>query len=206
LSVREILEPAICLAEDGYPVHPICAYSWEKGSFLLKDPKNIYGGDMLLNGKAPRVGEIMKMPLLANTFKELASGGKSSFYEGRIGEAIVSVVQEHGGVLSLDDLKNHTTTYDEPISVDYKGVRVWEMPPNGQGITALMALNILEAYDLKGMGHNSSQYLHTLIEALRLSFADTTWYCTDPSKVNVPIKELLSEKYAAERRKLIDGK
>lgn len=203
VAMIDILQPAIELAKHGFPVHPVAAYFWDKGSSCLKNPKNIYGSDLLLRGQAPGAGDVMKMPLLATTFEELCSRGKDGFYKGRIAQAIVDVVQEHGGVLSIHDLEKHYSTFDEPICTSYRGINIWEMPPNGQGLTALMALNILEGFDLKGMVHNSGDYLHMLIEALSLSFADTLWYNADPSKVKVPINGLLSKQYADQRRLLI---
>ncbi|XP_052820033.1 glutathione hydrolase-like YwrD proenzyme [Mya arenaria] len=206
LTVADILEPAICMAEEGFPVQKITAHSWAKGSWLLKDERNEHGQDLLVDGQPPRHGQIMKNKSLASTFREVATKGTAGFYEGRIAEEICKAVARFGGVMSMEDLKAHTTTFEEPIRTDYKGHMVWEIPPNGQGITALMALNILEGFDLKAMGHNSAEYLHTLIEALRLSFADVAQYCADPSKVHVPIEKMLSKQYAAERRKLIDNK
>ncbi|XP_048759135.2 glutathione hydrolase-like YwrD proenzyme isoform X2 [Ostrea edulis] len=203
LSMLQVLQPAIELAETGFPVQELTATSWSKGSYLLTDPNNIHGKDMLLNGQAPKHGEIMRFPLLANTFKELATHGKAGFYSGRVANAVAEVVQHHGGVMTTDDLANHVTTFEDPISVDYKGYRVWEVPPNGQGITTLIALNILEGMDLTGMGHNSVEYIHTLVESLKLSFTDTAWFCADISQVDVPIPQLLSKGYAARRRALI---
>ncbi|XP_070581176.1 glutathione hydrolase-like YwrD proenzyme [Ptychodera flava] len=205
LTLMDIMEPAIKLAENGFPVHLLSAMSWKGSEGLFTNPSNRFGGDMLLNGQAPRTGEIMTLPLMAQTFRELATNGKKGYYEGRIAQAISDVVKEHGGVMEISDLKVHESTFDVPIYTDYKGVRVYEMPPNGQGITALMALNILEGIPgLKEMGHNSTQYLHHLIESLRLSFADTTYYVADPAKVSVPVTGMLSKEYANERRALID--
>uniref|UniRef100_A0A8W8N0K7 Gamma-glutamyltransferase ywrD n=1 Tax=Magallana gigas TaxID=29159 RepID=A0A8W8N0K7_MAGGI len=197
LSMLEVLRPAIELAETGFPVQQIAASFWNK------DPNNYYGKDMLLNGRAPRHGEVVRLPLLANTFKELGTHGKAGFYSGRVAKAIAEVVQQHGGVMTTEDLASHVTTFEDPISADYKGYRVWEVPPNGQGITTLMALNILEGMDLKGMGHNSAEYLHSLSESFKLSFADTTWFCADMSQIEVPVSELLSKDYAVKRRSLI---
>ncbi|KAK3091689.1 hypothetical protein FSP39_021884 [Pinctada imbricata] len=208
VSLSEILRPAAELAEVGFPVQKIAANSWRKGSYLLSDPKNKHGCDMLLNGKPPCHGQMMQMPHLAKVFKDLGVHGKSSFYSGRVAMALADVVQTHGGVMSLADLENHVTTFDEPICVDYKGYRLWEIPPNGQGITALIALNIIEQYQnmersLKDMGHNSADYIHMLTEALKLSFADTTWYCADPGQVKVPVTKLLSKEYAVKRAQMI---
>ncbi|XP_013386546.1 uncharacterized protein LOC106156026 [Lingula anatina] len=203
LSMEQILTPAIDMAENGFPVSQVAAVMWDAGSHLFRVGKNTDGKDFLINGRAPKWGEIMKLPALAKTFKELVAKGKEGFYKGRIAEAIVDVVQKFGGLMSLEDLASHETTFDEPIYVDYKGVRAWQMPPNGQGITALMALNILEEFDLKSMGHNTAPYLHTLIEALRLSFADSLSYNADPSCVHVPVKGMLAKDYAAKRRNLM---
>ncbi|EDV19401.1 uncharacterized protein TRIADDRAFT_62141 [Trichoplax adhaerens] len=203
LDLGQILQPAIELAEYGFPVHPVAAHHWQVGAPLLTNPKNRFGYEMLLNGKPPKAGEIMKMPNLARTFRELATQGKNGFYSGRIANAIVDIVKEHGGLMTLDDLSSHYNTFDDPICVNYKGINVWEIPPNGQGITALLALNLLKGYDWNGIEHNSTQYLHTLIEAMRISFADSSWYVADPEQVNIPIKELLSNRYANERRQLI---
>ncbi|XP_046350993.2 glutathione hydrolase-like YwrD proenzyme [Haliotis rufescens] len=203
LTMSQILGPAIDLAENGFPVQQCTAYFWNKGAHLLSDASNTHGHDLLLNGAAPRHGDLMTMPNLAKTFRAVAADGKKGFYEGRVAQSLVDVVQQHGGAMTLDDLKSHVTTFEEPISVDYRGCRVWEIPPSGHGIVALMALNILEGFDLKSKGHNSAEYLHLLIEALRLSFADTQWYCADPAKVSVPIQGMISKQYAGQRRQLI---
>jgi gamma-glutamyltranspeptidase/glutathione hydrolase len=202
MSLKEVLTPAIELADEGFPVAPYTAMAWKRSEGLLK--KGPTGEEMLLNGEAPKEGEIMKNPTLAETFRTLAEHGKQGFYEGRIAEAIVEIIQSYKGVMSLDDLKNHYNTYDEPISTNYKGVDVHEIPPNGQGITALIALNILEEFEISKLKHSSVEHLHIMIEAMRIAFADTRWYVADPDVVNVPINELISKDYAKERRKLID--
>jgi len=202
LSLEEILMPAIQLAEEGFPVAPFTARAWSRSVSLIK--KGPYGEEMLLKGKAPKEGEIMKNPTLAQTFRTLAEQGKAGFYEGRIAEAIVDLIQSMGGKMSLEDLQNHYSTFDDPISTNYRGVEVYEIPPNGQGITALIALNILEEFNIKNMEHSSVNHLHTMIEVMRIAFADTRWYVADPDVVHVPIEELISKEYAANRRKLID--
>ena len=202
MTLREVLQPAIELAENGFPVSPITAVSWQRGvPQLLNGP---YGDELLINGRAPQAGEKIKLPTLANTLRELAEHGKAGFYEGPIAEAIVELVQSMGSFMTLDDLKNHYNTYDKPISINYRGIDVWELPPNGQGITALIALNILEEYDISSFKHLSVEHLHLLIESLRLAFADTRWYVADPEKVAVPIQDLLSKDYAKRRSGLID--
>ncbi|ELU08360.1 hypothetical protein CAPTEDRAFT_163281 [Capitella teleta] len=204
LSMKEILQPAIKLATNGFPVSQITSFFWDKGSHLLKSANNRHGSDMLIGHRAPKWGEVFRNQNLARVFQVLAEKGKEGFYKGEIAESIVEVVQQFGGTMTVDDLSGHETTYEDPISVDYKGVRLWETAPNGQGIVALMALNILKEFDLKGMQHNSTKYLHVLIEAIRLSFADALAYLADPTKTKVPIEEMLSERYAKHRRQLID--
>ncbi|RIB30488.1 gamma-glutamyltranspeptidase [Gigaspora rosea] len=166
--------------------------------------------DMLIDCHAPRCGEIMRMPNLARTFRELAEKGKDGFYKGRIAQAIVDIVKCKGGVMSLDDLSSHTSTRVDPISIDYKDVTIFECPPNGQGITALMALSIIQSLqecrkirDLSEMVHNSAEYLHVIIESLRLAFADSTLHVTDPNFYDVT-KKLLSKEYLSKRAQLFD--
>ena len=202
LSIKEVLEPAISLAENGYPVSPLVAYSWKMGEKQLRNGPN--ADELLLNGRPPIKGEIMKIPTLANTLKLISEHGKAGFYEGKVAEAIVELLQSMGGVMTLDDLKNHNSSFVEPISTNYKGIDVFEIPPNGQGITALIALNILEEFGLEKYQYHSKEHLHIMIEAMRLAFADSQWYVADPEKVNVPINELLDKSYAKERSKLIN--
>src|SRR5215213_2419958 len=147
LAMSEILAPAIRLASDGFPVAPITARSWNNGAQnQLKSAPN--GHELTIDGRGPKTGEIFRNPNLARTFELVALGGKSGFYEGQIAEAIVSVIQKAGGCISAEDLASHTSTWEEPISVTYRGLRVYECPPNGQGLTALIALNILEEFDV----------------------------------------------------------
>ncbi|CAK4973092.1 unnamed protein product, partial [Aphanomyces euteiches] len=161
---------------------------------------------LLLDGRSPAAGEIFRNLDLAASLEEVAAKGKEGFYQGRIAESIVKIVEQFGGVLSLEDLKNHTSTFVDPIKVSFGGVDLYEVPPNGQGITALMALNLLKEIpdDAWKAEHNSEAYLHTLIETLRLAFMDTRWYVTDPAFEHVPVKELLSAEYARERVKLLN--
>lgn len=205
LSMADILAPAIRLAEDGFPVAPITAYYWQRGAQrqLASAPN---GRELTIDGRGPHAGEIFRNPGLAKTFEAVARGGKSAYYQGEIAEAIVAVVKEAGGCLTMDDLASHTSTWEEPISVDYRGYRVYECPPNGQGITALIALNVLEGFDIASLESLSVERLHLMIEAMRLAFADARWYVSDPAFSNIPIHELLSKEYANERRKLINKK
>jgi len=205
LSMSEILAPAIRLASEGFPVGPITSHSWQRGAQnQLKSAPN--GHELTIDGRGPNAGEIFRNPNLARTFELVARGGVSVFYEGEIAEAIVGVIKEAGGCMLLEDLASHTSTWEEPISVTYRGLRVYECPPNGQGITALIALNILEGFDLSVLASLPTERLHLVIEALRLAFADSRWYVADPKFSNVPVEELLSKEYANERRKLIDLK
>src|SRR5215213_2613075 len=205
LSMSEILAPAIKLASEGFPVAPLTSYYWQRSAERqLKSSLN--GHELTIEGRGPNAGEIFRNPNLARTFEIVARGGPLAFYQGEIAEAIVSVINEAGGCMSGEDLASHVSTWEQPISVDYRGYRVYECPPNGQGITALIALNILEGFDLGTLTSLSTERLHLVIEALRLAFADARWYVADPKFSNVPIDELLSKEYANERRKLIDMK
>jgi gamma-glutamyltranspeptidase/glutathione hydrolase len=205
LSMSEILAPAIRLAEEGFPVAPVASYFWQRGAQrqLASAPN---GHELTIDGRGPNAGEIFRNPGLAKTFETVARGGKAAYYQGEIAEAIVAVLKETGGCMSADDLAAHVSTWEEPISVDYRGYRVYECPPNGQGITALIALNLLEGFDLASLESFSVERFHLMIEAMRLAFADASWYVADPKFSNIPMKELLSKEYADERRKLIDPK
>ncbi len=202
-SLREILAPAIQLAEAGFPVAPMTSYFWERGAQRqLKAAAN--GAEMTIDGRGPRPGEIFKNPGLARTLKKVAEGGKRAFYQGEIAEAIVEVIKQSGGCMTTADLADHTSSWDTPISVTYRGHRVFECPPNGQGLTALIALNLLEGFDLARLDPISADRLHLQIEALRLAFLDSRWYVADPTISSIPLEQLLSKAYSDERRKLID--
>jgi gamma-glutamyltranspeptidase / glutathione hydrolase len=202
LPMADILAPAIRLAEEGAPIGEITAHFWARG--VERQGKATNFGEMTIDGRAPRAGERFRNPGLARTLRAVASGGKDAFYRGEIAAAIVRVLQQNGGVMSADDLSSHVSTWDQPISTVYRGIRVWECPPNGQGITALLGLNILEGFDLAGQDPLGPERFHLMLEAMRLAFADTRWYVTDPATSKVPVAELLSADYAAKRRALID--
>lgn len=205
LSMSEILIPAIRLADEGFPVAPLTSYYWSRGAEgQLKSALN--GHELTIDGRGPKAGEIFRNPGLAKTFKVVAEKKAEGFYQGQIAEAIVSVIKESGGCMSADDLASHVSSWESPISVNYRGLRVHECPPNGQGITALIALNILEGFDLGSLESLSTEKMHLMIEALRLAFADARWYVADPAFSKIPMDELLSKEYASERRKLIDLK
>lgn len=203
LTMAEVLEPAIRLAEEGFPVEPLTAYFWARGA--ERQLANAPGGhELTIDGRAPRPGEIFRNPGLARTFRLVAEGGAEAFYRGEIAQAIAQAVQEAGGVLTVEDLAEHQSTWDQPVSIEYRGIRVWECPPNGQGLAALLALNILEGFDLAALDPLSPDRLHLLIEALRLAFADARWYVADPAFSPAPLEALLSKDYAAARRRAID--
>ena len=202
LPLPTVLAPAIRLAEEGFPVAPITAHFWERGAERLRLAP--HGTELTIDGRAPRPGELFRNPGLARTLRRVAEGGKAAYYQGPIAEAIAAVVQSAGGCMTVDDLAAHASTWEQPISVPYRGLRVWECPPNGQGLAALLALNLLEGFELAGQEPLSAARLHLLIEALRLAFADTRWYVADPAFNPAPLAWLLSKEYAAERRKLIN--
>ncbi|EED82373.1 predicted protein [Postia placenta Mad-698-R] len=178
---------------------------WKRSEQLIKNASP-NADEMLLNGKAPLPGQIVQLPNLAKTFRSVAEKGKDGFYKGWVAEAIVELIQSKGGVMELDDLANHETSFVDPISYTFQNeVTLYECPPNGQGITALLALGILENMEAQGkikslleMEHNSTEYLHALVEALR------QYYVTDPDFAKIPVAELLSKEYLASRAKLFD--
>ncbi len=205
LPMQQILAPAINLAENGFPVAPITAHFWERGAGRqLQSALN--GHELTIDGRAPKAGEIFSNKGLARTFRKIAEDGKKAYYEGEIAESIAQVIQQSGGCLTTADLAAHHSTWDEPISVNYRGYRIWECPPNGQGLAALLALNLLEGFDLASLAPLSTRRLHLQIEAMRLAFADARWYVSDPAFSSIPLNELLSKAYSDERRKLINLK
>ena len=205
MSMRDVLAPAIQLAEEGFPVSPLTARGWKNGAEnLLAKSRN--GTELTINGRAPRAGEVFANRGLAASLHAIAEGGRDAYYRGEIAQAIVNAVQWAGGVMTEEDLASHESTWVEPISVTYRDVRVWECPPNGQGLAALLALNILEGFGLKGMDPLGVERMHLLIEAMRVAFADTSWYVADPAFCPAPLDQLLSKKYAEARRQLIDLK
>ena len=202
-ALSTLFEDAIHYAEYGFPVTEVIAGDWKYSEDLLlsrRDSANAY----LINGKAPVPGQVFRNPDLAKTLKKIAEGGPDAFYKGEIAQTIVDFSNRNDGLFSLEDFESHTTTWVEPISTDYRGYTVYELPPNGQGLAALEMLNILEGYDVAGMGHNSPDYLHTLIEAKKAAFADRDWFITDPEFEDIPVERLKSKEYAEECRKRID--
>ena len=203
LPLSQTLAPAVRLAEEGFPVAPLTSYFWQRGAERqLRTALN--GVELTLDGRGPNPGEIFRNPGLGRALRLIAEAGKSAFYHGPIAHAIAAVVQQAGGCLTESDLAAHTSTWEEPISVEYRGLRIWECPPNGQGLAALLALNLVEGFDLQSLTSLSPERLHLLVEAMRLGFADAFYYVADPAFSPAPWAELLSKAYAEQRRKLID--
>ncbi len=202
IPVDEILRPAIQYAREGYPVTEVIAYYWAGGARALSrfpNVKEVY----MPGGKAPAKGEIFKNPYLANTLEAIAAGGRDAFYKGEIANTISKFMKEQGGFLSYEDLANHSSQWVEPVSTNYRGYDIWELPPNGQGIAALQILNILEGFDIASMGFGSSEYIHHFVEAKKLAFEDRAKYYADPDFNEIPVDQLISKEYAAQRRNLI---
>ena len=203
LAMKDVLAPAIRLAEEGFPVAPVTAYFWGRG--VERQLRHALGGlELTIDSRAPRPGEVFRNPGLRRTLQAVAEGGKKAFYQGAIAESIAATVQVAGGCLTVDDLAEHESAWEQPIHTTYRGLRVWECPPNGQGLAALIGLNILEGFDLASLAPLSAERLHLEIEAMRLAFADTSWYVADPAFNPAPLEALLSKDYAEERRRSID--
>src|SRR5450631_1740907 len=201
--MNQILSPAILYARNGFPVADEAAYYWK----LLND----HYGKMpnivsvyLPNGKAPGRGDIFKNLFLANTLEKIAIAGRDIFYKGEIAKSIDVFMKKNGGFLSYKDLTDHTSTWVEPVSTLYRGFRVWELPPNGQGIAVLQMLNILEGFDFSKISFGSPEHIHLFVEAKKLAFEDRAKYYADMEFARVPVDRLISKEYGAARRKLID--
>ncbi len=203
LPMEQILAPAIRYAREGFPVSELIAFYWNR-SVPVQEEWPGFKETYMPGGRAPRKGEIFKNPMLADTLEKIARGGRDVFYRGEIARTIDAFMRREGGFLSYQDLASHTSDWVEPVSTDYRGYTVWELPPNGQGIAALQILNILEGYDLRSMGFGSKEYIHYFVEAKKLAFEDRAKFYADPSFNDIPVKALISKKYAAERRQLID--
>ncbi len=203
IGMDKILAPAIQYAEEGYPVSELIAYYMGRSSWLSQFPN--FGDVFMPDGSMPEKGEVFKNPALANTFKKIAKGGRDAFYKGEIAKTISDHVQSQGGFLSYEDMSSHYSEWVTPVSTNYRGYDVWELPPNGQGIAALQILNIMEGYDVAEMGFGSSEYIHHFVEAKKLAFEDRAKYYADPAFNEIPTKWLISKEYADERRALIDA-
>ncbi len=203
LPMRDVLAPAIAYARDGFPLSELIAHYWSRGGEKLKTYPN-FAKTFLPNGAASRKGDVFKNPDLARTYEVLAEKGRDAFYRGPLTDIMVDYLRREGSFLRETDFRDHTSTWVEPVSTNYRGYDVWELPPNGQGIAALQMLNVLEGFDLAAMGHNSASYLHHLIEAKKLAFEDRARFYADPDFTRVPVAELISKDYATKRRTLLD--
>ncbi|HEY3302483.1 MAG TPA: gamma-glutamyltransferase [Candidatus Binatia bacterium] len=203
MRLGDLLQPAIRYSEEGFPVAEKAAHEWRKASGKLSAHPNS-AANYLVNGRAPKAGEIFRQKNLAASLKKIAGGGKKVFYGGELAEEIVKFSRQNGGLLSLKDFSDHTSTWVEPIKTNYRGYEVLEMPPNTQGMTVLQMLNLLERFDLRALGYGSAAYIHLLVETKKLAFADRDRYLADPDVVYVPVEKLIGKPYAAERVKLID--
>ena len=202
LPMADVLAPAIRYAREGFPV------TEEIARQLIVNQNRIghYSGfaeTYMPNGRVPAKGEVFSNPRLADTLQAIANGGRDAFYKGDIARRIDAYMTEQGGLLRYEDLAAHTSEWVTPVSTNYRGWDVYELPPNGQGIAALQILNILEGYDIRSMGFGSAEYVHTLVEAKKLAFEDRAKFYADMDFADVPVDRLISKEYAAERRKLI---
>jgi gamma-glutamyltranspeptidase / glutathione hydrolase len=203
LPMEKVLAPAIAYAREGFPVTEVIAYYWERNVERIGEYPG-FAEVFMPGGRAPRKGEIFRNPALANTYARIAAGGRDAFYQGEIARVIADYMQANGGFLAYEDLAAHRSEWVQPVSVNYRGYDVWQLPPNGQGIAGLQMLNILEAWDLAAMGRDSADYLHLFVEAKKLAFEDRARFYADPDFVDVPVAALISKEYAAQRRALID--
>ena len=206
LKLSDDLAPAVQYAEQGFPVTELIAYYWAFGPRLYKGLPGAFFETYTLDGKGrtPAKGDIFKNPALAKTLRLIGEKGRDAFYKGEIADKIDAFMRANGGFLRKADFEKHTSTWVEPVSTNYRGYDVFELPPNGQGIAALQILNILEGFDLRAMGRNSPETLHAMIEAKKIAWADRAKFYADPAFAKIPLTGLLSKSYGAERRKLID--
>jgi gamma-glutamyltranspeptidase/glutathione hydrolase len=203
LPMTQILQPTIDYARNGHPVHETIAYYWDL-SIENRSPYPGFLEQMTIGGRAPEAGEMWRNPNLANTLERIGNEGRDAFYKGDIARVIGEYMQANGGFLTYEDLAAHTSAWVEPVSLNYRGYDVWELPPNGQGIAALQILAILEQFDVAAMGFGSSDYIHIFLEAKKLAFEDRARFYSDPAFMDVSVEKLISEEYAKERKALID--
>jgi len=206
LKFSDDLAPAVKYAEEGFPVTELIAFYWHFGPEVYKDLPGGFLETYTLDGKGrtPAKGDIFKNPALAKTLRLIGEKGRDAFYKSEVADKIDKFMQENGGYLRKADFEKHTSTWVDPVSTNYRGYNVFELPPNGQGIATLQILNILEGFDLKSMSRNSAETLHTMVEAKKIAWADRAKFYADPEFAKIPLAGLLSKEYAAERRKLID--
>lgn len=204
LPMPQVLAPAIRYAREGFPVSELIAYYWRRSEGLARFPG--FAETFLPGGKAPSKGDIFRNPMLAATLQQIADEGRDAFYQGSIAQRIDRFMKQHGGYLSLDDLKKHRSEWVEPVGLDYRGYRVWELPPNSQGLAALQILGMLERFPIAKAGFGSTDHLHWFIEAKKLAFEDRARYYADPEFSKVPIEGLVDREYLNERSRLIGNR
>lgn len=203
LPMQTLLEPAIRAARDGHVVPPVIAFYWQRGPRRFADYPN-WLATYAPGGKAPGAGDVFRNPDLAATYELIARRGRDGFYRGDLAARIAAAVQRAGGSIATADLAAHKSTWVEPLSTNYRGYDVWELPPNTQGVAALQMLNMLEPYDLASMGHNSAATLHLMVEAKKIAYEDRARWYADPEFAPAPLQQLVSKAYARERGKLFD--
>ena len=204
MELADVLAPAIRYADEGFPVSPIIAGEWAANGPQFAENEEFNRVFLQGKGEAPAFGDVFRNPDLAKTLRQIAEGGHEAFYKGEFARRMVEHLRKLDWPVTAEDLAFQHSDWVEPISTDYKGYQVYELPPNGQGLAALEILNLVEPFDLRTMGHNSTPYLHTLIEATRLAFADLDAWLADPERADLPTATLISKAYADKRRKLID--
>ena len=204
LAMKKILDPAIRYAEDGFPVTELVSYYMHIASKTFNKYPN-FKETYAIDGLIPKKGQLFKNPDLANTLRVIAKQGRKGFYEGEIAQTISKFIIDQGGFLSYNDLKSHKSDWVEPVSSNYRGYDVWELPPNGQGIAALQILNLLEQFDIGSMGFGSAEYIHHFVEAKKIAFADRAKYYADMDFNKIPVEYLISKEYANKRRGEING-
>jgi gamma-glutamyltranspeptidase/glutathione hydrolase len=205
MKLGDLMAPAISYAENGFPVMEKISADWEPEVGKLKKDAAA-SATYLVNGGAPAPGTVFTQKNLARTFRTLVKGGREVYYHGEIAKAIVDYCQKNGGFLAMEDFAAQKSNWVEPIATTYRDHQLYELPPNNQGLTALIILNILEGLDIKGMRDDAVQYYHTLVEATKIAFADRNRFIADPAFAKIPVKELISKEYAAKRRALINPK
>lgn len=203
LKMEEILKPTIDYAKNGFPMSELIAYEIEDNA-PAREKFPGFKETFMPNGHTPKKGEMFKNPGLAKSYELIAKKGRDEFYKGEIARTIDAYMKANGGFLSYEDLASHQSEWVEPVSTNYRGYDVWELPPNGQGIATLQMLNILEGYDIKKMGFGSKEYIHAFIEAKKLAYEDRAKFYADMSFNKVPVAQLISKEYANKRRALID--
>lgn len=202
LPMDKVLQPAIDYCNNGFPVSELIAFYWNLSSVRLKQYPG-FEETFMRDGKAPAKGEIFKNPLLGETLQTLADEGRDAFYKGAMARTIAKFMQDNGGFITYEDLATHTSQWVDPVSTNYRGYDLWELPPNGQGIAALQMLNVLEQFDLKKAGFGSVTHVHNFIEAKKLAFEDRAKFYADPAFNKIPVDELISKEYGMKRRELI---